>query len=137
MVGLAIAGCGSATQPTPPELGDLPPDSHPVVSRPEPPPPRPTPRWDPPQAAKHSDLRLHHRERCHAGDLDSCDMYASMLRSGVGGRPDQGHALDVSHRACKLGHRRSCNLADAQRHRIRYGRRRTRLYRPGPIPDSH
>jgi hypothetical protein len=80
--------------------------------------PRPLPRWDGHQAGNHAELRILYRTDCRRGDLEACDLYASMLRSGVGGRPEPRLALEVSSHACKRGHEDSCNLARAQRQRL-------------------
>jgi TPR repeat protein len=80
--------------------------------------PRPMPQWDGYQAGNHGELRIRYRWLCNGGDLDACDSYASMLRSGVGGPPDQELALAISSRACKRGHGDSCLLASAQRQRL-------------------
>jgi TPR repeat protein len=80
--------------------------------------PRPMPQWDGYQAGNHAELRLLYRARCGRDDLDACDVYASLLRSGVGGPPEPELALAVSSRACELGHADSCMLALAQRQRL-------------------
>jgi hypothetical protein len=64
-------------------------------------------------------LREEAQARCDVGDLQACDVHASMLRSGLGGPADQFHALQVADDACMRGHRPSCQLASAQRDRLR------------------
>jgi TPR repeat protein len=111
-VGCAPQAPESAPQPEP----------LPVAKRPRPRPIEPLPapyQADPSGDAYHNTMvREVHAQACEHGNLESCDYYASMLRSGVGGPPDQIRAYNVSQRACNMGHNPSCQLASAQRQRI-------------------
>jgi TPR repeat protein len=92
----------------------------PVVAHRETPPlesPRPMPRWDD-ETGRNVQVRAHHRAECRRGELDACDVYASMLASGVGGPADPVRALEVSRLACRRGHDDSCMYARGLRQRL-------------------
>lgn len=76
----------------------------------------PMPSYD--ETGRNPAVRAHHRDKCREGDLDSCDVYASMLATGVGGRTDVRRALAVSRHACAHGHEDSCTYGRGLRKRL-------------------